>query len=50
MLASRDFRLHMRAKQLDLEAYDTDKVKHHHHDVYDPILGAWRDNELKLLE
>ena len=50
MSASRDFRLHMRAKQLNLGAYDTDKVKHHYLDVYDPILGAWRDNEVKLLE
>jgi hypothetical protein len=50
MSATTDFRLNMRGKQLNLEAYDTDKINHHYLDVYDPILAAWRDSEVKLLE
>jgi hypothetical protein len=40
----------MRSKQLDLSAYDTDKVKHHYLELYDPILVPWIDRKLTLLE
>ena len=40
----------MRSKQLDLDAYDTDKIQHHYLEVYDPILAPWVDRELTLLE
>src|SRR5439155_1146324 len=40
----------MRSKQLDLAAYDTDKIQHHYLEVYDPILAPWVDGELTLLE
>lgn len=40
----------MRSEQLDLAAYDTDKIQHHYLKVYDPILSRWTDNDVKLLE
>jgi hypothetical protein len=40
----------MRSKQLDLPAYDTDKIKHDYLELYDPILSPWIDRELTLLE
>jgi hypothetical protein len=40
----------MRSEQLNLAAYDTDKIHHHYLEVYDPILSRWTDNEVKLLE
>jgi len=40
----------MRSKQLNLTAYDTDKVQHHYLELYDPILSPWADKEIKLLE
>ena len=40
----------MRSEQLNLAAYDTDKIKHHYLEVYDPILSRWIDREVKLLE
>lgn len=40
----------MRSKELDLTAYDTDKLAHYYLEVYDPILSSWVDKELKLLE
>ena len=40
----------MRSKQLNLVAYETDKVRHEYLELYDPILAAWADKELKLLE
>jgi hypothetical protein len=40
----------MRSKQLNLTAYDTDKVQHHYLELYDPILSRWTDREVKLLE
>src|SRR6476660_10139612 len=40
----------MRSKQLDLETYDSDKIKLGYLDVYDPILAPWVDKEAKLLE
>jgi hypothetical protein len=47
---SRNLLHHMRSKQLNLTAYDTDKVQHHYLELYDPILSAWADKEIKLLE
>lgn len=41
---------YMRSEQLNLAAYDTDKIHHHYLEVYDPILSRWTDNEVKLLE
>ena len=40
----------MRSKQLNLSAYDTDKIQHHYLELYDPILSCWTDKEIKLLE
>jgi hypothetical protein len=40
----------MRSKQLDLAAYDTDKIQHQYLEVYDPILAPWVDREITLLE
>jgi hypothetical protein len=40
----------MRSKQLNLRGYDTDKIKHYYLEVYDQVLAAWVDKELKLLE
>ncbi len=45
-----DSSTNMRSKQLNLSAYDTDKIKHHYLELYDPILSPWIDSELKLLE
>lgn len=45
-----DLSTNMRSKQLDLSAYDTDKINHHYLELYDPILSPWIDRELKLLE
>jgi hypothetical protein len=41
---------HMRSKQLNLDAYGTDKIKLGYLDVYDPILVPWLDKEVKILE
>ena len=40
----------MRSKQLDLSAYDSDKIKHGYLGVYDPVLTRWIDKEITLLE
>jgi len=40
----------MRSKQLDLNAYETDKIELRHLDLYNPILTPWTDKEIKLLE
>jgi len=40
----------MRSKQLNLDAYNTDKIKLGYLDVYDPILAPWLDKEIKVLE
>ena len=40
----------MRSKQLNLDAYGTDKIKMGYLDVYDPILAPWLDKEIKILE
>jgi hypothetical protein len=40
----------MRSKQLNLSAYDTDKIEHHYLELYDPFLSPWTDKEIKLLE
>ena len=40
----------MRSEQLNLAAYDTDKVQNNFLEVYDPILSRWTDKDLKLLE
>jgi hypothetical protein len=40
----------MRSKQLNLQAYDTDKIQHDYLEVYDPILSRWTDKDVKLLE
>jgi hypothetical protein len=40
----------MRSKQLNLTAYDTDKIQHNYLELYDPILSPWTDREVKLLE
>jgi hypothetical protein len=40
----------IRSEQLDLAAYDTDKIQHHYLEVYDPILSRWTDKDVKLLE
>ena len=40
----------MRSEQLNLAAYDTDKIQHHYLEAYDPILSPWADNDVKLLE
>jgi CRP-like cAMP-binding protein len=35
---------------LDLDAYDTDKIRLGYLELYDPILTPWTDKEIKLLE
>jgi hypothetical protein len=40
----------MRSKQLNLDAYDSDKIRLGYLDVYDPFLAPWVDKEVKLLE
>jgi hypothetical protein len=40
----------MRSEELNLAAYDTDKIQHHYLDVYDPFLSPWTDKDVKLLE
>ena len=40
----------MRSKLLNLDAYDTDKIRHGYLDVYDAILAPWVDKEITLLE
>jgi hypothetical protein len=40
----------MRSKQLDLSAYDSDKIKHGYIGLYDPVLAPWIDKEITLLE
>jgi hypothetical protein len=40
----------MRSEQLNLAAYETDKIQHHYLEVYDPILSHWTDKDVKLLE
>jgi hypothetical protein len=40
----------MRSKELNLSAYDTDKIKFSYLEIYDPILAPWVDKDVKLLE
>jgi len=40
----------MRSKQLNLDAYGTDKIRMGYLDAYDPILAPWLDKDIKLLE
>jgi hypothetical protein len=40
----------MRSKQLNLDAYDSDKVRIGYLDLYDPILASSVDKDIKLLE
>ena len=40
----------MRSQQLNLSAYDSDKIKHNYLLVYDPILAPCVNKEIKLLE
>jgi hypothetical protein len=40
----------MRSKQLDLSAYDSDKIKHGYLGLYDPVFTRWIDKEITLLE
>jgi hypothetical protein len=40
----------MRSDELNLIAYDTDKIQHHYLEVYDPVLSRWADKDVKLLE
>jgi hypothetical protein len=40
----------MRSTQLNLVSYETDKIKHYYLELYDPILSAWTDRNVKLLE
>jgi hypothetical protein len=40
----------MRSEQLDLSAYDSDKIKHGYLGLYDPVLTPWIDKEITLLE
>jgi hypothetical protein len=40
----------LRSKELDLNAYDTDKIKLRYLEVYDPILAPWTGKNIKLLE
>jgi hypothetical protein len=49
-MLTRDFRPQMRAKQLNLDAYNTDKIELHYLEVYDPILASRVDKKIKLLE
>ena len=41
---------YMRSEQLNLAAYDTDKIQNDYLEVYDPILSRWTDKDVKLLE
>lgn len=45
-----DFRRDMRSKQLNLSAYDTDKIKLRYLEVYDQILVPWIGKAITLLE
>ena len=45
-----DLSINMRSKQLNLHAYDTDKIQNNYLEVYDPILSPWADKDVKLLE
>ena len=47
---TKDFRPPMRSTQLNLAAYDTDKIGHYYLETYDQILAPWLDKEIKLLE
>ena len=40
----------IRSKGLDLDAYDTDKIRLGYLELYDPILTSWSNKEIKLLE
>jgi hypothetical protein len=40
----------MRSKELDLNAYDTDKIKLRYLEIYDPILVPWIGKTITLLE
>jgi hypothetical protein len=40
----------VRSKQLNLAAYDTDKIQHYYLEQYDRLLTPWIDSEVKLLE
>src|SRR5437660_10309843 len=40
----------MRSKRLNLDAYETDKIRLGYLDVYDAITAPWIDKEIKLLE
>jgi hypothetical protein len=40
----------MRSEELNLAAYDTDKIQHHYLEVYDPFLSFWVDKDVKFLE
>src|SRR5215467_11476771 len=40
----------MRRNQLNLDAYETDKIKHGYLEVYDGVMGPWIDKEIKVLE
>ena len=42
--------MRMRSKELNLESYNTDKIKHRYLDVYDAILAPWVGEAIKLLE
>src|SRR5215467_334470 len=40
----------MRSEELNLAAYDTDKIQHHYLEVYDPVLSRLTDKDVKFLE
>ena len=40
----------IRSEQLNLASYETDKIQHHYLEVYDPVLSALTDKDVKLLE
>jgi hypothetical protein len=40
----------MRSKQLNLDACETDKIRHSYLDVYDAVMAPWIDKEITLLE
>ncbi len=40
----------MRSKELNLSAYDTDKIRLGYLETYDAILAPWVDKDVKLLE
>ena len=48
--AARPVTRNARSKQLDLNAYDTDKIELGYLEVYEPILTPWINKEIKLLE